>query len=241
MIRSVLDYDKLAADYAVSRRVHPEIVAALVRALAGVPVRAAVEIGCGTGNYAAALGAATGAFVVGVEPSREMAAHAQAAGVACCRGTAEAAPLRGSAFGLVYAVDVVHHLRDVRPLLGEARRLLRPRGLLCLATDAERVLATRRPLAVYWPETVASELARYHPIPRLRQWLAELGFQDVCDEEVAFPYLLHDAEPYRRRAFSTLQRIPDGAWQRGLAQMEADLAQGPIPCNSRYTLVWARR
>jgi hypothetical protein len=35
-----------------------------------------------------------------------------------------------------------------------------------------------------------------------------------------------------------LQRIPDAAWQAGLARLEADLARGPVSCVARYTLVW---
>jgi SAM-dependent methyltransferase len=238
---SALNYDQLAADYAATRRVHPEIVARLARALATLPAQSALEVGCGTGNYAAALQRATNAYVAGVEPSRGMLAHAQAAGVTCCQGEAAAVPLRSCAFGLVYAVDVVHHLPDVRPLLREARRLLRPGGRVCLATDSERIIATRMPLAVYWPETVASEFQRYHPIPRLLEWLADTGFRDLCEEEVEFAYLLHNAEPYRRRAFSTLQRISDQAFRQGLARLETDLAQGPLPCTSRYTLLWGMR
>ena len=30
------------------------------------------------------------------------------------------------------------------------------------------------------------------------------------------------------------------AWQRGLAQLEADLQRAPVPCSARYTLVWAK-
>jgi hypothetical protein len=58
------------------------------------------------------------------------------------------------------------------------------------------------------------------------------------EEEVEFAYQLHDAEPYRRRAYSTLQRIEDAAWRAGLARLEADLARGPVTCVARYTLVW---
>jgi SAM-dependent methyltransferase len=137
----------------------------------------------------------------------------------------------------VFTVDVVHHLRDVPIYFAEARRVLRPGGLLCTATDSARIIATRQPLAVYWPETIASELQRYHPIPRLLEWMRAAGFADVYEEQVEFAYQLHDAEPYRRRAYSTLQRIPDAVWQAGLARLEADLARGPVECVARYTLV----
>ena len=151
-------------------------------------------------------------------------------GIRGCQGRAEAIPLATAAAGLLFSVDVIHHVRAVPAYFAEARRVLRPGGLICTATDSEEIIATRRPLATYWPETVPSELERYHPISRLRQWLEGAGFQGVRDEEVEFAYLLHDAEPYRRRAYSTLQRIDDEAWRRGLARLEADLQRAPVPC-----------
>lgn len=233
-----MNYDLSAADYAAARRAHPGIMAQLTEAVCTSGARAVLEVGCGTGNYAAALQAATGARVLGVEPSAGMLAYAQAAGVAGCQGVAEALPLRGGVFDLVYTVDVVHHLSDPRRYLAETRRVLRSGGLVCTATDSDRIIATRRPLAVYWPETVAGELQRYHPVPRLMGWIEAAGFTAVREEETVFTYLLHDAEPYRRRAYSTLQRISDDAWRRGLARLEADLARGPVEGVARYTLVW---
>ena len=236
-----MNYDQLAADYAATRRVHPGIVARLVEAVRALPARCGLEVGCGTGNYAAALQGATGVPMLGVEPSAGMLAYAQAAGVIGCRAVAEALPLCDQSVDLVFTVDVVHHLRDVPGYFAEARRVLRRGGLVCTATDSAEIIATRRPLALYWPQTVESELQRYHPIPRLLGWLEAAGFRDVREEEVTFAYPLHDAEPYRRRAYSTLQRISDEAWQAGLVRLETDLQAGPVECAARYTLVWGTR
>ena len=236
-----MNYDLLAADYAANRRVHPAILAKLLEAVATSHAETVAEIGCGTGNYAAAVQEApspAGAHVLGIEPSYGMLSYARARGISVCQGQAEAIPLATAAVDLLFSVDVVHHMRAVPKYFAEARRVLRPCGRFCTATDSERILATRHPLATYWPETIASEMERYHPVPRLMQWLESAGFQGVCEEEVEFSYLLHDAEPYRSRAYSTLQRIGDEAWRRGLARLEADLACGPVPCTSRYTLVW---
>ena len=238
-----MNYDRLAADYAANRRVHPAILAKLLAVVASAHAGTVVDIGCGTGNYAAAVqeeAGPAGACVLGVEPSSGMLAFAQARGIRVCQGRAEAIPLAAAAVDLLFSVDVVHHLQAVPAYFAEARRVLRPGGRFCTATDSERIIATRRPLAAYWPETVAGELERYHPIPTLKQWLTTAGFQSVCDEDVEFSYLLRDAEPYRRRAYSALQRIDDEAWRRGLAQLEADLQRAPVPCSARYTLVWGK-
>lgn len=233
-----MNYDLLAANYAASRRVHPGIVAKLAQAITSTGAQIAAEVGCGTGNYAAALQQATNVCVVGVEPSYGMLAFAQAVGVSGCQGRAEALPLCDASLDFVYTVDVIHHLRDVPRYFAEVRRVLKLGSPVCSATDSQQIIATRQPLAVYWPETVASELQRYHSISRLGEWMENAGFQAVHDEDVEFAYMLHDAEPYRRRAYSTLQSIEDAAWQRGLARLEADLARGPLSCVSRYTLVW---
>jgi len=236
-----MNYDALAADYAANRRVHPAILAKLLEATGSSHAGTVLDVGCGTGNYAAALQEAAGpagALVLGVEPSYGMLAYAQAKGIRACQGRAEAIPLATAAAGLLFSVDVIHHVRAVPAYFAEARRVLRPGGLICTATDSEEIIAARRPLAAYWPETIASELERYHPISQLRHWLEGAGFRGVRDEEVEFAYLLHDAEPYRRRTYSTLQRIDDEAWRRGLARLEADLQRAPVPCVARYTLVW---
>lgn len=236
-----MNYNDLADDYAATRRVHPGVVTQLAAAICSLEAQQVLEVGCGTGNYAAALQQATGAHVLGVEPSPGMLTYAQAAGVHSCQGVAEALPFCSGGYDLVFTVDVVHHLLDTRRYLTEAQRVLRPGGLICTVTDSEQIIASRCPLASYWPETVASELQRYHPIGRLMAWLQAAGFAALREEEVAFTYRLQDAEPYRRRAYSTLQRIPDGAWRQGLARLEADLARGPVEAVACYTLLWGKK
>lgn len=200
-----------------------------------------LEVGCGTGNYGGALRQAPGAYLAGVDPSAGMLALAQGRGLDLAAGRGEALPFATASFDLLFTVDVVHHMADVPALFREAHRVLRPGGLLGTATDSERIIATRQPLAVYWPETVAVELQRYHPIAALRTWMETAGFDDLHEEQVEQPYQLTDPGPYQQRAYSTLRLISDEAWRRGLARLEADLARGPVACVARYLLLWGRR
>jgi ubiquinone/menaquinone biosynthesis C-methylase UbiE len=67
-----MNYDLLAADYAATRRVHPVILAKLLAAIGTSHAGTIADLGCGTGNYAAAVQEAAGSFgalVLGVEPS----------------------------------------------------------------------------------------------------------------------------------------------------------------------------
>jgi ubiquinone/menaquinone biosynthesis C-methylase UbiE len=232
-----LDYDDLAADYARNRRVHPGVLAALAEGIG--PGSAVLEIGCGTGNYAIALLELTGCAAAGVDPSSGMLANARARSdeIDWREGSAEATGLPDGRFDLAYLVDVIHHVRDRGAFAREAWRVLAPGGRVCIATDSAEDIARRRPLSSHFPETVAVELARYPAIATIAAELTAAGFA-VSTDHVELAYGLTDATAYRDRAFSSLHLIPADALDRGLARLDADLACGPIPALSLYTLVW---
>lgn len=245
------DYLRQAASYARHRGVNPAVLAALGDRL-GATARV-LEVGCGTGNYIAALVAGTGLAGAGVEPARAMRDVAQARArevarpgsdgggdgrLAIVAGRAEALPFGERCFDLVFSVDVIHHVGDRARYFAEARRVLAPSGCICTVTDSESMIENRSPLAAYFPEIVAVERLRYPPIARLHAEMTAAGLGPVTEEAVEHAYALADAAAYRDKAFSSLHLIDDDAHARGLARLEADLAQGPIACVSRYLMLW---
>jgi SAM-dependent methyltransferase len=239
----VLDYDELAADYARHRRVHPGVLTNLI-ATGGLDVASTVlEVGCGTGNYVAALRDRLGCRCVGLDPSAHMldAARERTDEIAFVRGRGESLGFPDASFDIVYSVDVVHHLSDRPAHFREARRVLKPGGRLCTATDSEEDIRRRRPLSSHFPETVAVELDRYPRIATLRSEMEQAGFTGIETGHAELAYDLTDLQPYRDRAFSSLHLIPAAAVARGLARLETDLARGPIPALSLYTLLWGTK
>jgi ubiquinone/menaquinone biosynthesis C-methylase UbiE len=240
---TVIDYDQIALGYARHRKVHPEVLRSLL-VESGIDGQSSVlEVGCGTGNYVVAVESATGCLGWGIDPSKEMLAEASArpGSVTFKVGRAQRLPFPAGFFDLVFSVDVIHHLRNVRAYFREVRRVLKPGGYVCTVTDSEWIIRHREPLAAYFPESVAVDLARYPRLSELRALMGDAGFAELSEHTVEFPYELRDAQAYRDRAFSSLLLIGEEAWKRGLARMERDLRAGPIACVSRYVLLWGTR
>ena len=239
----MIDHAGLAQQYARHRRVHPEVLRELLEE-SGIDAQSSVlDVGCGTGNYIVALESAVGCRSWGIDPSSEMLAEAsQRPGtVGFQAGRAEQLEFTTSFFDLVFSVDVIHHLEDITRYFQEACRVLKPGGRACTVTDSEWIIRHREPLAAYFPETVTVDLERYPRSDQLYQAMRAAGLAELAEHQVEFPYQLTDAQAYRDKAFSSLHLIREEAWRSGLERMEEDLRSGPIPCVSRYALIWGTK
>lgn len=233
-----VDYNSLARDYAIHRGANPAVLASLVARIHGASD--VLEIGSGTGNYIGAIAEQFGCTCTAVEPSEEMAAKARArhrAVTVLCEA-AERLSLPDDRFDLAFSVDVVHHLTDRSSALREASRVVRPGGSVCTVTDSEWIIRKREPLAEYFPETVEVELARYPRIEQLRVEKHQCGLVNIREALVEHRYEVTSAAPYEARVFSSLLYISDDAHQRGVAKLQSRLRQGPLPCTSRYLMLW---
>jgi SAM-dependent methyltransferase len=155
-------------------------------------------------------------------------------------GRAEAIAFPEEWFDLVFSVDVIHHVVDRDMAYREAHRVLMPGGLVCTVTDSERIIRNR-PQSMFFPETIPIELARYPSIDSLKSSMTRAGFDVVREDLAEDPYELTDAAPYREKVFSSLLYLDDRTFEEGLARLEARLAEGPLHCVSRYTLLWGRK
>jgi len=234
----MIDYDRMAAEYARHRRVHPVLLRRLIDGLG--PADKVLEVGCGTGNYLIAIRELVGCSGWGIDPSTEMLAQARARSgqVQLLQGKAEQLEFPDGHFDFVFSVNVIHHVGDRGRSFREAVRVLRHGGRVCTVTDSEWVIRHRQPLSVFFPETVAVDLARYPRIHEIRAGMQEAGFAEVAEETVEFASEVRDIGPFQDKAFSCLRLIPEDAYRRGIERMEKDLLAGPIVGVSRYTLVW---
>lgn len=239
-----MDYDRLAAEYALHRRTHPEVLRHLLEDGRLTAASRVLDVGCGTGNYALGLEEAVGCECWGIEPSAEMLAKAEArtASGRFREGRAERLEFPDGCFDLVFSVDVIHHVSGRRDHYREAARVLKPGGFVCTVTDSEEIIRHREPLSTYFPETIEVELSRYPRVEELRTLMEGAGFGGLREEVVETCHALTDIQRYRDKAFSSLHLIEPEAFDRGIRRLEADLReQGSVPWWSRYVLLWGTR
>ncbi|MHB2170067.1 class I SAM-dependent methyltransferase [Alsobacter sp. R-9] len=94
-----------------------------------------LEVGCGTGRNLAAFVAAGAAFVAGCDLSQGMlaAARSRHAGLLLVAADATTAlPFADGAADLALFSLVLEHVEDLRPVVAEAARVLRPGGRLVI-------------------------------------------------------------------------------------------------------------
>jgi SAM-dependent methyltransferase len=240
---SATNYEALAEEYARHRRVHPGVLRELIEFAKLNAESRVLEVGCGTGNYLLAIKEQAGCTAIGVDPSEAMLAHAKerSSDAAWLIGRAEALPVPNQSLDLIFSVDVIHHVGDRAAFFAEADRALKPGGLICTATDSHEDILRRRPLSSHFPETIEVELTRYPAAAVLRLEMTGAGLEVLPDGHVELEYPLTQIAGYRDRAYSSLHLIDQAAFERGIARLEAELAAGPIPTLSLYTLLWGRR
>ncbi|UCD56746.1 MAG: class I SAM-dependent methyltransferase [Candidatus Hydrogenedentota bacterium] len=239
----MINYDKIASAYERHRQAELQVLTSLL-STSGIESESKVlEVGCGSGNYIVAMAGGVGCSCWGIDPSARMLSKAgeRSRKIAFTLGKAEKIDLMQDFFDFVFSVDAIHHVGDRLAYFREAYRVLRAGGKVCTVTETEWMIRHRRPLAVYFPETVEVDLARYPRIPELREAMEQAGFSEVTENKVETAKHLTDIQAFREKAFSSLHPIPEEAFQRGIGRMEEDLRAGPIRCVSHYLLIWGTK
>jgi len=170
--------------------------------LGPLPGLRVLDLGCGKGRFAARLSDA-GASVVGLDLSAAMLAAAR--GLDRVRASARRLPFADSAFHAVVAVEVFEHLTDLDSVLAEARRVLRPGGLLAVVDKNAGAWDARRPwlpsLAVKWIDEARGRWMYPRGGPVRERWFGPRAFRRRLSRYyvgAGFEYLLSPAEKRSR-------------------------------------------
>jgi SAM-dependent methyltransferase len=161
----------------------------------------ALDLGCGTGEFTAALVQA-GAVAVGVEVAEAALERARARHpeldfrLVPLEGPR---PLEDGSFELVWASEVIEHVTDTARWLSEVRRVLVPGGRLLVTTPSHGRLRVALGGVERFSEPLGDHLHLYTK-GSLRTLLDEFGFVEVSVRAVEGPPLL------RRSLFASAVR-----------------------------------
>ena len=213
---SRIDFDRWAGTYDRTRGVSVSVLRPVLDALGPADGRALLDIGGGTGNFAAAfIDAGFRTTLCDVSPA--MAARAGAKDIAAAAASAEHLPFRDAAFDCAVSINVVRHLRDRVAAYREARRVLRG-GPLVIKVSTEE---TQRGdwVVEYLPSLLARQ-PRYQPEAEVVDELGRAGFGPV--EVRRFVY-----EDSDDGSFQALKRFPDRLLDDAAARNTAVLQRLP--------------
>ncbi|AAM29758.1 class I SAM-dependent methyltransferase [Methanosarcina mazei] len=133
----------------------------------------ALEVGAGTGRFAASLG-----LSYGLEPARAMAEIAEKRGIQMVLGVAETLPFKRQSFDLVLIVASLSLFKDPVQALREAAGVLKPGGQIVIGIlDRDSLhgdfYESRK------KEGRFSSEAKFFSAAEVSGWLTGLGFKEI--------------------------------------------------------------
>nr|BAL55764.1 methyltransferase type 11 [uncultured Gammaproteobacteria bacterium] len=132
-----------------------------------------LDVGCGNGEFLAAARSA-GWEGVGVDFDPKAVETTRSQGIDARLGSLEAQGFENSSFDAITLSHVIEHVHDPKALLAECARLLRPGGMLWIATDNTESLVYRY-FGTYWYSFVPQHLTLFSQSV-LRDLLEPMGF-----------------------------------------------------------------
>jgi len=132
-----------------------------------------LEIGVGTGRFAAPLG-----VEFGIDPAAEVLDYARERGVRVARAVAEALPFADTVFDYALIVTTICFVDDARAMLHETARVLRPGGALVIGLiDRESPLG--QDYGAHRADNVFYRDAKFFSAAEVGALLADTGFGDL--------------------------------------------------------------
>jgi len=253
-----VDYDRMAADYLEGRALpvagmepwRDEIAKWMPEPLDPARRSPVLDLGAGTGQFAAAIAGWFGVQVVAVEPSSGMRAQGVRAnshpGVHWVAGVGERLPLRNRTCALAWVSTVVHHLDDLEAAAAELGRVLQPSAAVLVRQAFPGRMEDVTLYQRYFPGAGECLVAGLPTVEQVETAFATAGFR-VEDlrrvAQVSATSLAAYRDKVRLRADTGLRLLPDDQFAAGLAALDraVEAETSPVPVVDRLDLLVLRR
>jgi SAM-dependent methyltransferase len=142
------------------------------------------------------------------------------------RGRAGRLPFQSATFDLVYAVNAIHHYREPRRFVAEARRVLRPSGRLAVIGMDPHGQKESWYVYRYFEGVYETDLARFPTWEEIQGWMAEEGLTGVSCRIVdhyggtTVGRAVLDDPFLQQHATSQLALLSEEAYRAGLRRIE---------------------
>jgi len=170
-----------------------------------------IEIGVGSGRFAAALG-----IKLGLEPSPQMSKIAQRRGIQVVGGVAEAMPFGNSKFDFALMVTTICFVDDPEASLKEAHRILKPNGCLIIGF-VDRNSAIGSLYEQHKENNVFYRMATFYSPADVISLLGKTGFKELRFAQTIFKSLseIDTTEPtkpgYGQGSFIVVRATKNGS------------------------------
>lgn len=183
-----------------------------------------VDIGAGTGAFAAAFGDWFGMTVVAVEPSAAMRSQIPSRpDIRVLEGDASALPMAGESADAAWLSPVIHHIPDLEAAAREIRRVLRPGAPVLIRSGfrASDDMSQTFPWE-FFPETARS-VSTFPSAEQVCEAFAAAGFrrealEHVPEKLLSIAEFLDQADTYRR-ADTNMRGLTEEEFRRGKEQL----------------------
>jgi SAM-dependent methyltransferase len=215
---------------------------AIERHLRVSPGMALLDIGAGTGAFAAAFSDWFGVDVLAVEPSAPMRDQIpRLPRIQVFEGSASALPLPDASADAAWLSLVIHHIPDLTIAAQEIRRVLRS-GAPVLIRQGFPGRCDRVELVRWFPET-ARIVATFPSVEDTCQAFAAAGFHLEALEQVCETYpgsladFLGQVDTFRR-ADTTMRNLTEGEFLRGKERLRRAVNQADSTGNQEGRTNW---
>ncbi len=184
-------FDKLADQYDQWFDKHPAVFLSELSALKKVVPENAdgVEVGVGTGRFAAALQIKTG-----IDPSSAMLTIAKSRGIDVYQGVAESLSFSNNHFDFVLLVTTLCFIDDVQRAFLEIKRVLKPNGVLVIG-EIDRNSLLGQSYESKKQENLFYRNAHFHSTEEILQLLKKANFKEPLIYQTIFSPIKHIKSP----------------------------------------------